>query len=105
MPRVFISYRRTDIDANVVGRLDDRMVERWGRKRVFRDIDSIPGGLDFAQHIQNTLSKRPVVLVLIGQTWLKVMNERLDDPQDFVRMEVASSLSEGLKVIPVLVGG
>jgi hypothetical protein len=73
------------------------------------DIDSMGGGLDFAQHIQETLSKRPVVIVLIGKTWLTVMNEagdrRLDDPQDLVHMEVASALSKGLKVIPVLVGG
>lgn len=71
------------------------------------DIDSIPGGVDFAQHIQDKLSKRPVVIVLIGKTWLEVTNEaggrRLDDPQDFVRIEVASALSKGLKVFPVLV--
>src|SRR5439155_23353449 len=73
------------------------------------DIDSMPGGANFGQHIQNTLSNRPVVIVLIGKTWLTVTNEsgglRLHDPQDFVRMEVATALSKGLKVIPVLVGG
>ncbi|MDS4022464.1 MAG: toll/interleukin-1 receptor domain-containing protein [Candidatus Competibacter sp.] len=108
MTSVFISYRRQDTRADA-GRLHDHFVEKWGRDKVFIDIDSIPGGSDFARHIQETLSKRPVVIILIGNNWLSTINEsgkrRLDDPYDFVRMEVALALSKGLKVIPVLVAG
>lgn len=72
------------------------------------DVDDIPHGKNFAQHIQEVLSKADTMLVMIGQNWVNASNSegrRLDNPGDFVRMEVATALSENLHVIPVLLRG
>lgn len=107
MTSVFISYRREDTTSEA-GRLTDHFIKRWGRDRIFLDIDSIPPGSDFAHSIEDTLHKRPVVIVLIGKKWGSSVNEigerRLDNSLDFVRMEVRLALSKKLKVIPVLIG-
>jgi hypothetical protein len=108
MSRIFISYRRDDITADMTDRLYERLVRRWGR-RVFMDIDSLVGGDLFAKAIEENLQNCAVVLVIIGRHWLWLTNEqgmrRIDDPGDYPRMEVAAALRRGIRVIPVLVGG
>lgn len=65
-------------------------------------MDSIPLGTDFAEHIQTELSRCSVFLAVIGRQW---MTERLQDENDFVRMEIESALARNIPVIPVLVDG
>jgi len=106
--RIFISYRRSDT-AGHAGRLYDHLKNYFGSERVFFDVDTIPAGTDFAQKINNELDQSQVVLVLIGKGWLEVKdaagNRRLDDPHDYVRMEVETALSKNVRVIPVLLQG
>lgn len=108
MAKVFITYRRSDSGA-LIGRLYDRLVARYGRRNVYKDVDNIPPGVDFVDHIRASLKQCVVQLVIIGPKWTEVRtpegNPRLADPTDLVRVEIETGLSLGLTVIPVLLGG
>lgn len=107
MARIFISYRRSDT-AGHAGRLRDDLARRFGAGNVFMDIESIEAGADFAQVIERSIGELDAMLVLIGSQWLSAETDgvrRLDDPGDFVRMEVAHGLQRDARVIPVLVQG
>lgn len=108
MSVIFISYRRAGT-SGYGGRLQEDLREHFGKERVFRDIDSIRPGSDFAQVIEQAVAQSGVVLVLIGSNWLNAKNEngqrRLDDPDDFVRLEIESALNQDIVVVPVLVEG
>jgi hypothetical protein len=106
--RIFISYRRSDT-AGHAGRLYDYLKSYFGEERVFFDVDTIKPGTNFEQKISTELDESGVVLVLIGRWWLQVKdaagNRRLDDPHDYVRMEIETALGKNLMVIPVLLQG
>jgi hypothetical protein len=105
--RIFVSYRRAD-SAAVVDHLYDRLVAKYGRKCVFRDIDNIPLGMDFREHIRSVIDECDIVLAVIGRNWTggksasvnRIM--RADDP---VRIEIEEGLKARALVVPVLVGG
>lgn len=103
---IFIPYRRAD-SGDVSGRIYDRLQQHFGRTTVFRDIESIPPGLDFPTVLQRTLQRCTVVLVLIGPGWIEARDKsgqmRLDDPEDFVRREIEQALTHVPVIIPVLV--
>jgi hypothetical protein len=103
---VFISYRRED-SPDVTGRIYDRLVQVYGQESVFKDIDSIPFGIDFRAYLSGAIGKCEAVLVVIGQHWLTVTNAdgkpRLEDEGDFVRMEIEEALKRNIPVIPLLV--
>lgn len=107
--KIFISYRRDD-SAGYAGRLFDHLAARFGGNNIFMDIDTIEPGEDFRKVVTNAVGNCDVTLVLIGKQWLNVASDqgqrRLDDPRDWVRMEVATALSNvQTRVIPVLVRG
>jgi hypothetical protein len=105
---IFISYRREDAPA-YAGRLYDQLAEHFGDQNVFMDVDTIEPGADFVQRIEDAVGSASALLVVIGRGWADAKDEsgrrRLDDPQDFVRLEVSSALQRDVRVIPVLVGG
>jgi uncharacterized caspase-like protein len=105
--RIFISYRREDTQ-HVAGRLFDRLVLQFDPAHVFKDVDSIPVGRDFREHLRSATGNCDVMLALIGDRWAKITDAsgslRLDDPSDFVRIELESALERGIPVVPVLVG-
>jgi hypothetical protein len=107
-PRIFISYRRADA-AGDAGRLADHVVKRFGAGRVFLDVDTIDPGVDFARVLRESLAQTAVMLVVIGPNWTSLRaadgSRRLDDPNDFVRMEVEAALGRDIPVVPVLVQG
>jgi hypothetical protein len=105
--RVFISYRRED-SGYPAGWLFDQLCTRLGADRVFKDVDSIEPGDDFAEVISEAVRSCAVLLAVIGDRWLAAADEngrRLDDPSDLVRLEIEAALTRGVRVIPVLVGG
>ena len=110
MPKIFISYRREDSE-HVTGRIHDRLEPRFGRENVFLDVDTIPFGVDFREHLDRAVSKCDILLAVIGDRWLDIRfqggarqgQRRLDDPGDFVRIEIESALKRGIPVIPLLV--
>ena len=109
MPSVFISYRRSDTTSGYASWIYERLATVLGAEQVFMDLDSLPLGVDFVEHLERALSTATVALVLIGPTWLDAADEdgrrRLDDPRDFVRVEVAAALRASVRVIPVLIDG
>jgi TIR domain-containing protein len=106
MPKLFISYRRED-SAVVAGRIFDRLQAHFGRSSVFMDVDSIPYGTDFRKHLTDAVAQCDVMLALIGGDWLKVQADgrrRIDEPNDFVRIEIKAALDLGIRVVPILLG-
>lgn len=107
MSQIFISYRREEA-AGHAGRLHDLLVEYFGRDKVFRDVDNIPPGTDFVKAIEEAIRNSAVLVLLIGPRWLVAADvsgrRRLDDPGDFVRLEIAAALAGGVPVLPVLLG-
>jgi len=108
MSGVFISYRRHDSEG-YAGRIFDRLRASFDDALVFRDVDGIPDGARFRDEIEKHLETCNVVLVIIGPSWLDDRDaagrRRLDDPEDWVRIEVSTALSHDVCVIPVTVGG
>jgi hypothetical protein len=101
--QIFICYRREDT-AGVVGRIYDRLVQRFGKDTIFKDVDSLPLGRDFRRHIESVVSECCVALVVVGDRWIGASGaSRLDDPRDYVRIEIESALKRDIPVIPLLV--
>lgn len=107
MSVILISYRRPD-SQDVAGRIHDRLVARYTAPNVLKDGD-IPLGVSVTKHLQQVVSKASVVLVIIGPSWVNARDaqgrRRLDDPNDYVRMEVECALRGKMPVIPILVSG
>ena len=104
--KIAISYRRTDSDAT--GRLFDRLVMKYGRESVFRDIDSVPFGSDFRKAIDEALKDADIFIAVVGPNWRgvdKAGKARINDESDLVRIEVETALKRKIPVVPVLVGG
>jgi ketosteroid isomerase-like protein len=104
-PMIAISYRREDSMA-IAGRLYDRLEAKFGKQNVFMDFDSIRPGFDFRSQIKDTIEQSKVVVAVIGPQWCGEApdkSRRIDDPTDFVRLEVAHALERGIPVIPVLI--
>ena len=104
---IFLSYRRAD-SAAVVDHLYDRLIAKYGRDCVFRDIDDIPLGMDFRDHIRTVIGACDIVLAIIGPNWhggRGAAGNRIIRDDDPVRIEVEVARDAGALVIPVLVGG
>lgn len=106
--RIFISYRREDA-AYPAGWLFDRLADRFGKDHVFKDVDSIQLGDDFVEVITSAVESCNVLLAVIGKQWLTITDEhglwRLNNPNDFVRLEIEAALARNIRVIPILVEG
>jgi len=103
---IFISYRRDDTEGEA-GRLFDDLTRSFGEDSVFMDVSGINPGADFRKAIDENVASCGVLLAMIGPAWSSITNSsgtrRLDDPNDFVRLEIASALARNIAVIPVLV--
>ena len=106
--RIFISYRRAD-SADVTGRIYDRLSAHFGPSAVFKDVDSIPPGIDYKEHLEKAVGKCRIFLVVIGDKWLETAIlhgvSRLQDPGDFVRIEIEAALKRNILIIPLFVRG
>jgi formylglycine-generating enzyme required for sulfatase activity len=101
MPRIFISYRRED-SAFPVQHLYEKLVNRFGKESVIFDVDTIPLGSDFPDYLAREVSKCDVLLAVIGDRWLDILKQRLNDPNDFIRIEIQAALERKIPVVPVL---
>ena len=106
MPKIAISYRRADSEA-MTGRIFDRLIAHYGKEAIFRDIDDIPPGIDFRLHINQTLLKTQILLVIVGPQWFGVASNgganRIHEESDPVRVEVETALRRRVPLIPVLI--
>jgi TIR domain len=107
MSGVFISYRREDSAAHA-GRVYDRLASHLGEQQVFRDIDTLAPGVEFAAVIRERIRACDALVAIIGPNWVTLANaqgqRRLDDPKDLVKAEIAEALWQDKLVIPALVG-
>ncbi len=103
---IFISYRRDDTEGEA-GRLFDDLTRSFGENSVFMDVAGINPGMDFRKAIDDNVASCGVLLAVIGPAWATIADSggtrRLDNPDDFVRLEIASALARNVAVIPVLV--
>jgi hypothetical protein len=104
--RIFICYRRQET-AWPARQLHDVLVEYFPAEQVFKDVDSIEPGDDFVERITAAVGSCDVLLALIGPQWVTIIDEngrrRLDDPGDYVRVEIETALKRKIRVIPILV--
>lgn len=107
-PLIFLSYRR-GASSDVTGRIYDRLVQHFCQEGVFKDVDSIPLGVDFRKHLSDSVAQCQLLLAVIGKEWVGKREPEtdigLDNPRDFVRIEIESALQRRIPVIPVLVQG
>ena len=107
MTTILISYRRSD-SKGISGRIFDKLVEYFGEDCVFMDVDNIPFGMDFRDHIAEILGRTDILLAIVGREWVGQREDgtrRIDDEADLVRIEVEAALGRSIPVIPVLVEG
>jgi hypothetical protein len=107
MAKLIISYRRADSTA-ITGRIRDRLVGQYGASSVFMDVEDIPFGSDFRDHIRNELLRSDLLLVVVGREWLGKNVDgtaRIQSETDPVRIEVETALQNAIPIIPVLVNG
>jgi TIR domain-containing protein len=104
-PPIFMSYMRED-SSDVSGRIYDSLVAHFGPQAIFKDVDSIPPGVDFHQYIDSVMRSCRLLLAVIGNKWVSTVKSRLqNNSPDFVRTEIESALNYGVQIIPLLVGG
>lgn len=105
---IFVNYRRHDSEGEA-GRLFDYLTSQFSPDAVFMDVAAIEPGRDFRKAIDQSVATCSVLLAVIGQEWVDLKDSegrrRLDDVNDFVRIELASALRRDIPVIPVLVRG
>jgi TIR domain len=107
MSKIIISYRRAD-SAATAGRIFDRLAGHYGDDAVFMDVDKIPFGTDFREHIRKVLAGGDILLAVIGPNWLGKSADgksRVMDEADPVRVEIETALRQKTRIIPVLVEG
>ena len=108
MSRIFISYRRDDTRW-VARALKSKLANAYGEAQVFMDIDSIDPGVDFVEVLEKAISQVDALIAVIGPSFLTVKddqgNRRIDNPNDFVRLEIGAALKRDIRVIPLLEAG
>ncbi|MCT2588276.1 toll/interleukin-1 receptor domain-containing protein [Actinophytocola gossypii] len=108
MKTIFLSYR-TDDSVHATMAISDRLAGHFGRERVFRDHDSLRVGTLYPRRIRSALERSDVVLAVIGPRWLESRDgrdrRRIDDPRDWVRVELRMAFRQEIPVVPVLLDG
>jgi hypothetical protein len=105
MPTIMLSYRRDD-SKWIAGRIFDRLEGHYGKDNVFMDIDAIPVGLDFREHLQQSLQRCDILLAIVGPRWLGTDehgHQAIADETDWVRIEIETALAKQIPVIPILI--
>src|ERR1700722_16833399 len=105
--KIFINYRRGD-DPGFAQALFARLEQAFPPGQLFMDVDNIEPGLDFVRVLEEQVAQSDVLISVIGKGWIDARDDkgarRLDNPEDFVRIEIESALQQEKRVIPVLVG-
>lgn len=106
--RIFINYRREN-NAAAAGRLFDRLTQHFDRDHLFMDVDAIEPGVDFVRTLDEQVAQCSAFIAVIGRDWADLKNaagkRRLEDPHDYVRVEIEAALRREIRCVPVLVDG
>jgi TIR domain len=105
---VFISYRREE-SAFAARAIHDRVAQRLERENVFLDVDNIDLGVDWFNVLTDRVGACDALVAVIGRNWISNPDaegrRRIDDADDYVRIEIEAALERNVRVIPVLVDG
>jgi hypothetical protein len=106
---IFLSYRR-DEDAHVAGRIFDHLEREFGEGRIFFDVEGIPLGTDFRNHIRTVILKSQALVAVIGRKWASRFRNYWSLPGsfrsiDYVRTEIELALEHNVRILPLLVDG
>jgi formylglycine-generating enzyme required for sulfatase activity len=105
---IFLSYRRSD-SRGYTNAIYTLLELHFGSKQIFMDVDTLIPGVDFVQALEEAVEACDIFLAVIGPRWENIKDakglNRLANPEDFVRIEVAHALRRGIPVIPILVDG
>ena len=104
---IFISYRRKESLAETRA-VYERLRGEFGSDNVFIDLEGLDYGVDFVEVLDEQLENCRVMLALIGPDWMggnAATGRRLDDENDFVRVELRTALARAIRVVPVLING
>lgn len=99
---VFVASRRTDAPGHT-GRVGERLINHFGSGQVFKDIESLPPGVNYVDFIRAKLQLAHVMVVVVGPNWAN--DPRLQDPADLHREEIRTATERGIHLLPVLVNG
>ena len=105
--QIFISYRRDD-EPGMATALYFQLEQKFTGERIFMDVEGdIRPGKDFVRIINQQVAECDVMLVMVGRGWLSAASDegerRLDNPEDFIRLEIESAIQLDKLVIPVLI--
>ena len=103
MAKIFICYRREDSKLPAQWIYND-LINHFGAESVVFDVDTIPLGTDFREYLNKQVSQCDILLAVIGDRWVELLKQRIDRPNDFVRIEIQAALERNIPVVPVLVG-
>lgn len=107
-PSVFLSYRR-DASSGSAGRVFDQLQRHLPQSQIFMDVDSIEPGVDFVDAIDRQIKVCDYFLAVVGPSWADARDaagqRRLDNPNDYVRLEIEAALRRDIRVVPILVDG
>lgn len=110
MTSIFVSYRREDdsqLETTIT--LVNRLRQSFSSDSVFWDLDLLSLSEDFSSTIETRISESEAMIVVIGPTWLTARDwtggRRLENQNDFVRLEIESAFRRSKRVVPVLVNG
>ena len=105
---IFLSYRRDD-SRGYTNAIYTLLELHFPPDSIFMDVDTLVPGSDFVQSLEEAVENCDIFLAIIGSRWENIEDQkglrRLENPEDFVRIEIAHALKRGIPVIPVLVDG
>jgi hypothetical protein len=108
MAAIFVSYRADD-SVHLTSRLAEDLAAHFGNRQVFRDHDSMALGTVYPERIHRALQECGTMIAVIGPHWLDARDRnglrRIDNPRDWVRVELRTAFQRGIPVIPVLLDG
>src|SRR5258708_1492720 len=102
---IFISYRRND-EPGYTGRLFERLKQVYGADRLFLDVEGIEPGADAFEVVIRRIAESKALLVIIGSRWLEIDRRgvrRIDNANDYVRVELDEALKKQMLIIPILI--
>ena len=105
---IFISYRR-DGSSWSARTLHDGLRQHFDASQLFMDVEDIDYGTDFVHKLEREIGRCGAMLAVIGPEWLDATDSagkrRLDNPEDFICIEIGMGLKRRIPVIPVLIDG
>jgi formylglycine-generating enzyme required for sulfatase activity len=111
MAKFLISHRRDDAQGPAE-RLYHALwpMMRDPRKDIVFGVGSPPAGQSAFEHVDRWVAQCEILLAVIGNGWLTARDPKkggraLDNRDDLVRLQIASALRQGKKVVPILVDG